>query len=479
MKKPLLGGLLVALALLAGPVAAQTYGTRDYQRNTAVKDVAADPAPDGATTAKAAVVVCAEGCASPVTFAPEGAASLSVTTTSDRVALGTGGNVLLRNNGSADLYYDLGDSTVTATTSEYLLPAGHSIVVAKDAHTHVAAITASGSTTLSVTTGDGTPTISGGGGTGGGGDASAALQSNVQDTFGAVDANRSVIFDSSGNAVDWTAAVPVTDNGGSLTVDGSVSLAAAIPAGSNLIGQVTGSGTAGTAASGVLTVQGIASMTPVQVSQATASNLNAQVVGPAADDAAASGNPVPVGGIYNSTLPTYTALDRAQLQHDAKGNLRTILSGNITAPSDNNAFYTQPFRFDSTSNTFPLGVGLHAVDASGQGDAVRTIEGSLTANTGVLAGATAPAASTRISTNSTVDGIKTGAGSLERVCIGVKGATGNLLTLYDNTTATGTVLAVIDTTDRVGCLEYSIRFATGLSAILATGTAADVVISRR
>lgn len=42
---------------------------------------------------------------------------------------------------------------------------------------------------------------------------------------------------------------------------------------------VAGGGTAGTAASGVVTVQGIASMTPVQVSQATASNLNATVVG--------------------------------------------------------------------------------------------------------------------------------------------------------------------------------------------------------
>lgn len=42
---------------------------------------------------------------------------------------------------------------------------------------------------------------------------------------------------------------------------------------------VAGSGTAGTANAGVLTVQGIASMTPVQVSQATASNLNATVVG--------------------------------------------------------------------------------------------------------------------------------------------------------------------------------------------------------
>lgn len=42
---------------------------------------------------------------------------------------------------------------------------------------------------------------------------------------------------------------------------------------------VAGGGTAGTAATGVVTVQGIASMTPVQVSQATASNLNATVVG--------------------------------------------------------------------------------------------------------------------------------------------------------------------------------------------------------
>jgi hypothetical protein len=38
-------------------------------------------------------------------------------------------------------------------------------------------------------------------------------------------------------------------------------------------------GTAGTASANVVTVQGVASMTPVQVSQATAANLNATVVG--------------------------------------------------------------------------------------------------------------------------------------------------------------------------------------------------------
>lgn len=46
----------------------------------------------------------------------------------------------------------------------------------------------------------------------------------------------------------------------------------------NLNATVVGSGSAGTASAGVVTVQGIASMTPVQVSQATASNLNATVV---------------------------------------------------------------------------------------------------------------------------------------------------------------------------------------------------------
>ena len=51
---------------------------------------------------------------------------------------------------------------------------------------------------------------------------------------------------------------------------------------------VVGSGSAGTAATGVVTVQGIASMTPVQVSQATAANLNATVAQGAGSGAAAT-----------------------------------------------------------------------------------------------------------------------------------------------------------------------------------------------
>src|SRR5208282_2487457 len=59
-------------------------------------------------------------------------------------------------------------------------------------------------------------------------------------------------------------------------------------------------GVAGTAAAGVTTVQGIASMTPVQVSQATASNLNATVVG-VGSAGAASGGVLTVQGVASMT----------------------------------------------------------------------------------------------------------------------------------------------------------------------------------
>jgi hypothetical protein len=54
---------------------------------------------------------------------------------------------------------------------------------------------------------------------------------------------------------------------------------------------IKGTGTAGSANSGVVTVQGIAAMTPVQVSQATAANLNANVTSNGANLATAAKQP--------------------------------------------------------------------------------------------------------------------------------------------------------------------------------------------
>jgi hypothetical protein len=73
--------------------------------------------------------------------------------------------------------------------------------------------------------------------------------------------------------------------------------------------------------------------------------------------------------------------------------------------------------------------------------------------------------------------IKTGAGLLAQVTINTKGATGNTLTIYDNTAASGTVIAVIDTTSQVTTLIFDVGFTVGLTIALATGTAADITVA--
>ena len=68
------------------------------------------------------------------------------------------------------------------------------------------------------------------------------------------------------------------------------------------------------------------------VGQTTASNLNAQVAGDVASGATDSGNPVKVGGRYNSTAPTFTDGQRGDLQLGSRGHVRVELyqSGSVT-----------------------------------------------------------------------------------------------------------------------------------------------------
>jgi hypothetical protein len=72
--------------------------------------------------------------------------------------------------------------------------------------------------------------------------------------------------------------------------------------------------------------------------------------------------------------------------------------------------------------------------------------------------------------------IKSGAGVLIGVVVNSKGATANTLTLYDSLLGSGTVIAVIDTTAGPATLPYNLAFTVGLSAVLASGTAADVTL---
>jgi hypothetical protein len=73
--------------------------------------------------------------------------------------------------------------------------------------------------------------------------------------------------------------------------------------------------------------------------------------------------------------------------------------------------------------------------------------------------------------------IKSGSGWLHSITINSKGATGNTATLYDNTAASGTKIATIDTTSQIQTLLFDVAFSTGLTIVLATGTSADLTVS--
>ncbi|MBI1196759.1 MAG: hypothetical protein GC203_02745 [Phenylobacterium sp.] len=199
-------------------------------------------------------VDCLSGCSSPVAFTPSGAASLSVSGTSSRVALPTGANLLLFNNGFADLYFKLGGNSVTAATIDYLLGSGRALVVAAGSDTYIAAITSTGTTTLSVTSGTGSPVISGGGGGGGGGGGAVTIADGADVTLGA----------KADDAWSGTGDGTVTANLGTI---GGAAMAAKQPA----------LGTLGTPSTDVLTVQGGTGMVPIIVQGTAAHDAAARV----------------------------------------------------------------------------------------------------------------------------------------------------------------------------------------------------------
>lgn len=132
------------------------------------------------------------------------------------------------------------------------------------------------------------------------------------------------------------AAFPVTDNSGSLTVDGTVGVSGLISLASGTeirslatvlnfpaTQAVTQSGTWNVGVTGLIS---LASGTELR-SLATVLNWpTSQVVaGDIASGSTDSGNPVKVGGKYNSTLPSFTDGQRGDLQIGSRGALRVEL----------------------------------------------------------------------------------------------------------------------------------------------------------
>lgn len=177
-------------------------------------------------------------------FNQTGTASLSVTSTSSRVALGsTGSTVEVTNTGANTAYVVLGSSSVVATTgSTPVLPNSTIILNNAQAFPDIAGITASSTTTLTINTGTGIPS----------GGSSATVTGTVTSNQGTPNAGGTSSWPVAGaTAVGSAAATPPVYVGGS--VGGGAT--------NNIIGlNLTSNG-------------------QVLVAQGTAASLNATVVG--------------------------------------------------------------------------------------------------------------------------------------------------------------------------------------------------------
>lgn len=184
------------------PVKVDGSGFTQPVSGTVAITAAALPNPTGAPTAVAQT----SGNASLTTisaltapFNPTGNTTLAVTSSTGRVAFPSADtSVILQNLGNATCYVKFGTSSVNAATTDTPIQPGQALGFSTGGAADVAAITASSTTTLGITTGTGRPVF--------------------------------------GIAVDFTAT-----------------------------STVTGSGVAGTPATGVLTIQGAPSMTAVKV----------------------------------------------------------------------------------------------------------------------------------------------------------------------------------------------------------------------
>lgn len=74
--------------------------------------------------------------------------------------------------------------------------------------------------------------------------------------------------------------------------------------------------------------------------------------------------------------------------------------------------------------------------------------------------------------------LKATPGILHSIVINKIGASSNIVTVYDNTTGTGTVIATIDSTIAAAPTRiFDVQFTTGLTIVIGTGTAADITVS--
>ena len=195
------------------------------------------------------------------------------------------------------------------------------------------------------------------------------------------------------------------------------------------------------------------------------------------------GNPVKIGGKYNASQPTLTDGQRGDANLNANGNLfaNPIFSNNAAAAGATNAdaLATNSTAAAQITNAVGRLFNASTYDRSRNANSAAAVAngiGSLSVEEGgrTFSHITAAAPTATV--------VKSGAGHFGKLCINTPAATG-VITVYDNTAASGTVIAVITqpavllSTQPV-CLPYDVAFGTGLTVNTATA-AQDLTVTYR
>lgn len=152
------------------------------------------------------------------------------------------------------------------------------------------------------------------------------------------------------------------------------------------------------------------------------------VTGPAADNAAASGNPVRTGAKYNSSAPTYDNGDVADNQADVNGNLKVTLATLISGEDLTNDLLKTELRY-----------------------------------------------SVAYISSATTTQVKTGSGLLHAIVVGTTAA--GTIQIIDNTSGSTVNMGELKSSIAEGTYVFNATFATGLRII--TGAASKISVIYR
>lgn len=296
------------------------------------------------------------------------------------------------------------------------------------------------------------------------------------------------------NGVQVNAALPagtnvightISDTGSTTAVTGTVTVSATNlstnEAQINGVTPLMGNGVTGTGSQRV-TIASDNTAIAVTAAQATASSLNAQVVGNVASAASDSGNPVKVAGVYNSSRPTFTTGQRGDIQMDSRGNLPfSIYSNGGTQDATVTSSVPDAVNRATQGNLNVLGAN-YAFNGGVGWDRQRSAVGAALVSTGIGSLSVEEGGRTfaNISTATTTT-VKSGAGHFHTLTINTFVASATI-TIYDNTAGSGTKIATITlpstiTSTAPQTLTYDLAYATGLTIV--TSGATDLTLTYR